>query len=241
MNCYTSDELFHFVGRSNPSSHDHNYETLSKIIDSGWVSAPPHIKGWGPHSYRLDLSRTLESGELIQPAITCYCDIPIAALEIHVAKYGHFGLSFKRETLVKYGARPVTYFPISKTDPFSPYGKSLLRDIEATYRSFIKHLAAPVAKSHFSRGHGSESATPEDTIRALRGTLERDFIAFIKPFNADLPLDHPDNYYLEREWRKLGNMEVTIDTLNRVVVKQGYETRFAKAFPQFQHLVHSLN
>ena len=36
--------------------------------------------------------------------------------------------------------------------------------------------------------------------------IERELQAFLKFWNVDLPEDHPENFYMEREWRKFGNL-----------------------------------
>jgi hypothetical protein len=51
-------------------------------------------------------------------------------------------------------------------------------------------------------------------------------LTFIKPFNADLQDADDANYYLEREWRKYGNLPATPETLNAVWVPEDFIKRF---------------
>jgi len=74
---YTSDELFHFVGRRAPRDHEANYQTLLKVLRTERVSHPPHGTDWGIVSPNLDLTRRLISEELIVSTVTCFCDIPV--------------------------------------------------------------------------------------------------------------------------------------------------------------------
>jgi hypothetical protein len=76
---------------------------------------------------------------------------------MHLGKYGPFGLSLSKPLLVKYGARPVLYIPVSATDKGSSFGEERLRNIEQVYRGFHKHLVVKLPKT-CSRMHviGSE-------------------------------------------------------------------------------------
>ena len=59
-------------------------------------------------------------------------------------------------------------------------------------------------------------------------------------FDADLPDDSPDNYYLEREWRKHGNLKFTPADVVRVIVASGFEDRLRSDVPAFGELVRGL-
>src|SRR5258708_6962023 len=102
-NRYTSDELFHFVGRAHPNDHEANYETLLKVLRGGHISHPPHDPNWGKTRQEFNWDKGLITEELIVPTVTCYCDIPMECLKLHTSKYGQFGLSFDRELLIRYG------------------------------------------------------------------------------------------------------------------------------------------
>lgn len=235
---YVSDELFHFVGLSSPDNHEKNYQTLLTVLKSGYVSHKPHTPNHGKVSYKFDPEGFLEFEKLIIPTVTCYCDILKGHLDIHLKKYGRFGVSFRREYLIYHGARPVTYVPVSKTDLHSPHGRMFLRHIQEVFLAFHEHFDKP------NRNNGPKSTpigkrppTPEATISALGSLLGKDFLAFIKPFNADLPDNHPENYYLEREWRKHGNLPATPESTNAVWVPKEYIQRFQADMPEFAVLV----
>jgi len=232
---YTSSELFHFVGRQFPDDDEANYQTLLKVLGTGCVSHPPHRPDWGMVSHHIDFTKRLIDGNLMVSTITCYCDIPVDHLPLHVKKYGRFGLSFKREYLLRYGARPVLYFPYSKSDHGNAFGgRLLLSDIEVVFRAFHHNVLNHRVKGRLpSRAIGDPPATPEATLLALDTVLLQNFLAFIKPFDADLPDDHPDNYYLEREWRKFGNLIFKPKDVSRVVVACGFENRLRADAPGY--------
>lgn len=59
-------------------------------------------------------------------------------------------------------------------------------------------------------------------------------MAYVKLFDATLPDDHPDNYYMEREWRSLGNIKFTIDDIKTLYLpNKEYIPKFLKEFPEF--------
>ena len=71
---------------------------------------------------------------------------------------------------------------------------------------------------------------------ALRNVLEKDFLAFVKPFNADLADDDENNYYMEREWRKYGYLTVTPETVSGIWMPQQYIETFRENMPEFATL-----
>ena len=232
---YTSDELFHFVGHSSPSDDKKNYEKLGKVLRSNCVSHFPHDNTWGKVSHITTWDNRLETEQLIVPTVTCYADIPFDALPIHVSKYGKFGIALPSWLLTKYGARPVMYIPMRSDDLQSINGLSLLRDIEAIVKGFNEHVFEKRGEEPAEgRKLGKKPNTPEAAIFAIHSMLLKDFLAFIKPFNSELPHNHPNNFYMEREWRKYGNMKFETAQVSRVVVAKGYKEQAAKDFPAYE-------
>lgn len=236
---YSSRELFHFVGRHDPRDHERNYRILQNVIRQRCVSHPPHNPGWGTMSIRVDPSRSLVSEELVVPTVTCYCDIPFEQLEIHVAKYGSFGLSFDRRLLVKYGARPVAYVPTSPQDRAGVFGATMLEDIECVYRAFRTLVGDKIKNGPKSRSLKRDPSTVKEALTAMNSIIAKDFLAFIKPFNSTLEDDSADNFYMEREWRKFGNFCFDVGDLNRVVVESTFVDRVRDDLPEIAHLVHA--
>ena len=240
MHDYISDELFHFVGHSNPTDHDKNLSTLLAVIRSGCVACKPPdsddiVIGWGVTEVKHDRDKKLENEELVVSGITCYCDIPFELLNRHTAKYGCFGLSFKRSLLIRFGARPVTYVPMRSDDCPSPYGRTMLRDVEATFEGFMRHVYDPLGDDLpiGSRRVGAIPTNATESIRALYSLVIRDMLAFIKPYDAELPADDFNYFYSEREWRRLGGLKFSTDEICTVIVKDGYEDKFREEMPDF--------
>ena len=116
----------------------------------------------------------------------------------------------------------------------------MLTDIEQVYRGFRRHHVYHRVKGRFNRAVGEQASTPEGAIAALDNFLLMEFFAFLKPFDTDLPDDSADNYYLEREWRKRGNLQFTPGDVMRVVVAAGFEDRLRTDAPDLGGLVSGL-
>ena len=76
----------------------------------------------------------------------------------------------------------------------------------------------------------------EQASRFLKGIS--DFLlvyvfGFVKGFNSALPENHPNNFYMEREWRVLGNIQFTLNNIERVIFPRAYAERFRKDFPDY--------
>ena len=241
MGDYVSNELFHFVGHATPSDNEENYRKLLLVLGSGWVSAPPHRPQWDNESYGIDHSKRLESGALIVPSVTCFCDIPVEHLDIHIRKYGPSGVSFRRTFLARHGARPVMYIPMNRDDWRSIYGRNLLADMEACYKSFLSLCDEVVTDpgQEMTSTYAKQTSDPLDAREAVKKLVQKHFFAFIKPFDVDLPSNDSDNYYMEREWRRLGNVKASPATVVTVLVASGFEDRLRKDAPLFGDRVHT--
>lgn len=59
-------------------------------------------------------------------------------------------------------------------------------------------------------------------------------MAYVKLYDATLPDDHPDNYYMEREWRSLNNVTFTLDDIKTIYLpSEEYKEKFQKEFPEY--------
>lgn len=238
---YASDELFHFVGHSSPEDDNANYEKLALVLKGSCISHPPHDGSWGETGYTTTWDNRLETEELIIPSVTCYADIPFDNLSIHVSKYGKFGIALPIELLTQYGARPVTYIPLRSDDWQSVHGLTLLRDIEAIVKGFNEQVVEKQPKNDYERRSlGETPSTPEAAISALNHMLLKDVLAFMKPFNSELPHSHVSNFYMEREWRKYGNMKFEPSQVSRIIVAKDYKERAQSDFPEYKGRIFEL-
>jgi len=68
--------------------------------------------------------------------------------------------------------------------------------------------------------------------------ITKDVLAFLKPFNSELPDDDPENYYLEREWRKFGCLEFRPPEVEHVLIKRGFVERLIRELPAYAEKIH---
>lgn len=234
---YTSAQLFHFVGRASPGDDEENFNKLLMVLRSGYISHKPHSPGGSKIQCELNPAGSLVEESLVVATITCFCDIPVDHLSIHMRKYGKFGISFSRTYLISEGARPVIYVPISRTGKTGIHEQQMLRGWDNFFKGVRK--VAP-QEQHKSRKFGAEPATQEEVLSSLDSIFTKDFLAFVKPFNADLDDDHEENYYLEREWRKYGYLAATPDTVGGVWMPKEFIDRFSKELPEFAQIAKPL-
>lgn len=240
MTDYISDELFHFVGNGRPDDDEDNFQTLVKILTSRCISSNPPEVGWGQLKVTVDREMSLLNQRLVYSDITCYCDIPRKTLARHVAKYGSFGVGFHRVDMARKGARPVLYVPMTSHDWGSPYGATLLKDIEAKFEGFLSQLYDPIEEeepSENSRYLTRVPEAPQEAIFALHDLLTKDFMAYIKPYDAELSVDDINYFYAEREWRRLGGLMFELADITAIVIKAGFEGRLREAIPDYRGCV----
>ena len=81
------------------------------------------------------------------------------------------------------------------------------REIEAKYRGFVSLVADRIDEVNLPHNSlGQEPTTHDQAVARLQNMLELHLLAFIKPYRRGLPEGDPENYYMEREWRKHGNL-----------------------------------
>jgi hypothetical protein len=236
MITYISNELFHLVGRTRPIDHEYNYNILSKILDEMCVTHYPHNPNVIEHTLTLNIDKSIFSGDLIAPKMVCFCDIPFEALNIHIQKYGSFGLSFPRNFLIANGARPVTYVPYQPSDWRGTWGTihgaGLLNDWENVWRGSYEHIAKLNESTSRIRSLGIVPKSAAEAADALEDLLTQQ-LAFTKPFNSELPDNDPSNYYMEREWRKIANLPFTVTDIAEIIVHPTFRDRMEKKYPSF--------
>lgn len=231
---YTTDVLAHFVGRKNPVDNDANLQKLLLVLGSGQVSYPPHSPDGDKTAYTIAPGKPLHTEELMWPTVTCFADIPEKSLPIHLEKYGLFGLGFRRDFLIRHGARPVTYVPMFSNEWMHAIGgRYMLEDIAAIYKGFDDYCEAKIADAGSPIGRNMQEVpkSEEQVLRAVKTVFELYFLAFLKPFNSELPADHIDNYYMEREWRKYGYLRFNLVDVAHVWVAKGYKPAIESGYP----------
>ena len=246
---YVSSELSHFVGRG--LKVEEQYSLLLKILKEGWITHPPHnpnVSG----NLSVNTSTPFSSNRMYAPEIVCFCDIPTADLGIHVGKYSPFGLSFSKDFIVRQGGCPVFYVPLqtavrSSRDVPPEELMRLLQESrpEALYEDISKrdyldrmmgeYIALIGTFRSWIIENRSAPGVPDEHRRLME--LER-FLSFhifsyIKFYDHTCADDHDDNYYLEREWRVVGNVNFSIEDIETIFMPKVFSKRFREDFPSY--------
>jgi hypothetical protein len=178
-------------------------------------------------------SASISDNDMYEPGMICFCDIPVADLHIHMSKYGSCGLAFRKTDLVARGANPVLYmareamvrrtFINDRGDiPRGEYFDLILQDFHALLAQIMPQLG----------GSAADYAMLERVTR-VRNMLEEHVFGFLKFFSSALPEDDPANYYMEREWRVLGNIRFLLGEVTRVIIPEAFATRLRIDVPEY--------
>jgi len=214
-------------------------------VDGVQYSSDPNV--------RHDLSAKLSDNQLVQFEIVCFCDIPLAHVPIHCRKYSYFGLAFAKSFLIRQGASPVMYVP--KTGKFAmtlrehhmETGELFYEEQKDGSRGdlfdelFYRHnnlgllRYQQIEKELFAANANDEVDTAVKALRTMlfyQTAVEANIFGHLKFWDPALPAEHPDNYYMEREWRVSGRVKFAIGDIQRVLVPPQFVSQVIAAFPE---------
>lgn len=230
---YISNELVHFVGRGMESQRQ--FDLLCKILSEGWITHPPHkpnISG----NLKVDPGVSISTNVMYSPQITCFADIPVSELSIHIEKYSPFGLSFSKDFITQAGGAPVHYLPIDskviifkdcdkKVVPKGQYFDEMLQEYHKLFSIFVQ-LAQKVDPNPGVSGLFQR-------VIELQRFFDVHIFSYIKFFDHRKTDVAPENFYFEREWRIVGNVSFTMDDVKTVFSPRCFSNDFREAFPQY--------
>jgi len=70
-------------------------------------------------------------------------------------------------------------------------------------------------------------------LHQLLHFLEFRIFSYIKFLDESLDDDNPENFYMEREWRVVGNLQFDLNDVQRVVIPSSYGGRLRSELPAF--------
>ena len=228
---YVSRELTHFVGRVLPDD-EARYGLLVDIMKSGWLTHPPHEPrpSYG-EELRIKAGR-LSGNEVYCAQRVCFCDIPVADLAIHMAKYSKFGVAFLKSFLIPQGASPVFYVARASTvdqqgtrrDDYFDRGAADGQKLFIEVRDLLGQLSENPPSSLV--GFDYDKLRLRHT--AFRMLANFHVFSFMQFFDHEKDDDDRENLYMEREWRLLGNLHFALDNVCRVILPEPYAKRFRR-------------
>lgn len=244
---YVSKDLTHFVGRSKKTEEE-QYEVLLQIVRSGELRSDPSypagtrgISGrtmFGPRS-RFSMRETYDF-----PGV-CFCDIPLADLEIHTRKYSNFGIAFQKVFLLKKGASPVFY--IAKDSVINPAQNDDLAiehrahtraeffdKMFPAFNGLCNGLAMNARTVLGGHGHAVDQLAKQAVEIAEWSTYITEYVlSYCVPFSAGLDDAHEDHFYMEREWRVFGDVQFAVDDVERIMIPRSFGKRIKDDLPGF--------
>jgi Putative abortive phage resistance protein AbiGi, antitoxin len=252
---YVSRELSHFVGRG--LTRENQFGLLLRILEGRWLTHPPHNPNQSG-ALVVNQSAKISSNEMYVPQVVCFSDIPVEDLHIHATKYSPFGLAFSKTFIANQGGCPVFYLPRgTRLKEMRNLDTSEIQNLDLSTRekiweSLLEEVAIadvfdrmiPEFQSLMRLFHdlirkaakaASITGRPADDIRLQK--LEQFFafrlISHMKFFDETLDDEDPENFYMEREWRVVGNVKFELNDVRRVIIPEAYASRFRQAIPQF--------
>lgn len=166
-------------------------------------------------TFAIDRGKGVEPMEVWQSARVCFTDIPLELLAQHGARYGRYGIGFKRQTIVEWGGLPAWYLPNHwGGDSLKCCGSTVVNALHAAADA-VNHLEVTVREFtkkgipfevNYEQGEkiGGEKLAAQ--LAGNRAALHL-VLSFIKEMS---PSDTEDYRYVsEREWRIVDGISLT--------------------------------
>jgi hypothetical protein len=249
---YVSEELTHFVGRA-LEDEEKRFDLLLKILRSGELRVTRNQDG----SAKPPVQTTMGVGwfserNVHQVAAVCFCDIPETDLPLHIKKYSRFGLAFSKTFLLSRGASPVFYIANDAMIEYRPqvdWASEMMPPGQYTREFFLNSLISAFYTKRLQlfallvQQH-QESTPPElrldpkvtalitDIEVSMRG-IDKEFLSYCVPFRASQLEDGLDNFYMEREWRTLADVQFELGDVCRVILPENFAKRLRSGIPDY--------
>jgi hypothetical protein len=230
---YVTNELAHFVGRG--KTPDDQFRLLITILQSGWLTHAPHALGISGN-LTVNGSARLSSNEMYNPQIICFCDIPFGDLSLHTAKYSRFGLSLSKQFVVANGGCPVFYLP--RGTRLRQFSSNRLNSEEVSLGDLFDQMVPEfhqMMHRRFTMEAGTGPGVPEESKKhsQLDTFLNSRVFSYLKFFDESLADEDVENYYMEREWRVVGNLSFSLGDVQTVIIPRDYAGLLRAQVPEF--------
>lgn len=239
-NEYVSRTLYHFIGRG-AVVEDEQYKILLKILTSKQLlfdpdgTLPKAVKTFDEGSFKFQ-------GEISKIPAVCFCDIPLSSISIHIEKYSKFGIGFRKQVLCDKGVRPVWYIPKNSYSTIATsekiekrFPEELLKILNAI-SLIIRKLVDRDADISQSPNKLTDDNELQQSLQSLHPGyffILAEIFWYFKFYDSSLPDEHLENYYFEREWRKVnGNLPFTLDDIDYIILpSKKYKDDLVKEIP----------
>ncbi|MBC8484459.1 MAG: hypothetical protein H8D45_00245 [Bacteroidetes bacterium] len=228
---YISKQLTHFAGR-HCANLEAQYKLFLSILKSGRLSNSEENakKPEGISEIEINYNAKISQDKMYIPQMVCFCDIPFKELKFHIKKYSRFGIAFYKDFIVRKGGTPVYYLPLRA---------------QASYSNNIKKGELFDKELESLNCFLSETANKKQELKDGIKHIQENFLAYhifsyVKFFDHELPDGDSENYYFEREWRLLGNLDFNIGDIATILIPKNYKKRLEIDFPEYNGKVEIL-
>ncbi len=118
-----SDNLIHFLARSNKDNPNKQFEIFKQIFENGLRASK--------------VANKFPDGSCVLNHAVCFTDIPLKECNEHTSIYGKFGIGFKKSFVKNAGGNPARYFV-----DYIPGEISTLSDVNESRGVFYTNLWA---------------------------------------------------------------------------------------------------
>lgn len=95
-------------------------------------------------------------------------------------------------------------------------------------RDALKHI-----RSDIPRDAVRDAIWYDQRLSELQRFLDFHIFSYLKFFNHSYPDSHKENYYFEREWRVVGNVQFKIEDVKKVFIPEKCAKQFRQDCPQY--------
>lgn len=223
---YISKELTHFT----------TYEKLCGILKDGVILGGPDIElsRKGAIEYGSWYKKKISENAMIEVNKVCFSDIPEGQMDIHKQKYGHYGISFDKDFIVRKGGIPVHYVPLEAAinSRWANAGETRASFFDRLTKEMYKYFDSLIVE-HFNDKEKREK------FQKLHEFIEIHIKPYYKFFDHTLPDTDRNNYYFEREWFVVGSVKFNMSDIRNVLLPQEDESKFRQEFPKYKGPVNS--
>jgi hypothetical protein len=70
-------------------------------------------------------------------------------------------------------------------------------------------------------------------IEMLMQGVDREFLSYSVPFQASRSDADSENYYMEREWRNIGDIQFTLEDICRIIIPRKWTEQLRLVVPEY--------
>lgn len=98
------------------------------------------------------------------------------------------------------------------------------------YQAAMEPLPSLIKKQY-----GQPGVPPAvNQLMEVKRFIDFKLLSMIKFFDHTLPDDHAANYYLEREWRVIGNVQFQLLDVRRILIPSDFARRLRVDLPEYE-------